>query len=411
MRQSTSEGAGHARITRRIRCHEAVENSGGIGVVAQLLLSLAGFEECHGREVVVRNVFGQLEQLRGGVLGGRRQAAVVACVHRLVTVRERVQIRVEVGAGAAEIPEQVANHARVEAVLGAHAAELLQQEHRIGRLARARELRNRGAERVDRVIRAAELARSDSQVVQLLAEEPLGARRGKQLAVGVHRRVGVAQGDLSGAELFGQVDLQQTRLSHFQAFLAISSGFVGTVGGQPHVLELEAHGGSDERIRVGDRAHLGGSVVVALESTQRLALEQPRGRDQVSAGRALEERLARCERLFELAVAHQGLAVDQAHFGLLVTFELLHERLDQTDCAGVVTGGQGVARVAHGAGLVGWQAGQGAHGQRRKTGRGRLRGGGRRRGGAGRSAGRRGGLIGRWLHGRVGLACSRRCGA
>ena len=52
-------------------------------------------------------------------------------------------------------------------------------------------------------------------------------------------------------------------------------------------------------------------------------------RNQVGAGRALEERLARCERLFELAVAPQGLAVDQAHFGLLVTFELLHERLDQ----------------------------------------------------------------------------------
>ena len=177
VRQSTSEGAGHARITRRIACHETVVNSGGAGVVAQLLLRLASFEQSHWREVVVGNVFRQLEQLRGGVLGGRRQAAVVACLYRLVTVRERVQIRIEIGTGAAEIPEEIANHARVEAVLGAHAAELLQQEHGVGRLARARELRNRGAQRVDGVIRAAELARAHRQVVELLAEEALGARR------------------------------------------------------------------------------------------------------------------------------------------------------------------------------------------------------------------------------------------
>ena len=134
---------------------------------------------------------------------------------------------------------------------------------------------------VDGVVGAAELASAHGQVVELFAEVALRASRGQQLAIGVHGRVGLVERDLGLAQLFGHVDLEQARLGDVEALLTIGSGFVGPIGGQPHVFELEANARGHERIGVGHGAHLGGGFVPALESAQGLAFEQPTGGQEV----------------------------------------------------------------------------------------------------------------------------------
>src|SRR5207244_10994466 len=109
---------------------------------------------------------------------------------------------------------------------------------------------------------------------------------------------------------------------------------------------------------------------------QGLALQELRRRQQIGAGRALEERLGGGERLVELSVASERLAIDQPHLGLLVTCELIDERLDQPDRAGVVASGQGVARVPYGARLIGWHVGQAGDRKGRQQGGGWFRRGG-----------------------------------
>ena len=70
---------------------------------------------------------------------------VVARFDGAIAVGVGRQIGFEVRSRTAKVPEQVADHPRVEAIFGAHAAQLLEQIDRVGRLARARELCDRGA--------------------------------------------------------------------------------------------------------------------------------------------------------------------------------------------------------------------------------------------------------------------------
>ena len=133
MVQAAAEGAGHTGVARRIGGHQTVVDPRCAGVVAELLLGLASFEQRHRREIIIGHVAGELQQLRGGVSRQRRQRPVVAGFHGLIAIRELRQVRLKIRPCAFEVPEEVADDARVEAILGTHAAQLLQQYHRIWR--------------------------------------------------------------------------------------------------------------------------------------------------------------------------------------------------------------------------------------------------------------------------------------
>src|SRR6266542_3469245 len=96
---------------------------------------------------------------------------------------------------------------------------------------------------------------------------------------------------------------------------------------EPHVFELEAHGGADQWISVGYRAHLRGGFVPALQAPQSLALEQAAGREQVGAFDGAHELLGERQGAVELTVADKGLTEQQADLGLRLTAGLTRERL------------------------------------------------------------------------------------
>ena len=369
-RQTAPERAGHARIAGRKGCDQTVEDVLGTGVVTQLFLRFPGFEQRHRRKVIVGDVAGKLQELDGRVRRGRGQGMVVTRFDGAVTVGIGREICLEIGARPTKIPEQVADDPGVKAVLRSHAAELVKQVNRLRRFARSWELRDRGAQGADRVIGPAELARAYGQVVQLLAHVALRASRGQQLAIGLHGGIRLIQRDFGSAEVFGQVDLEQARLGDVEALLAVGGSLVGTVGGQPHIFELEADRGRDERIGIGNGPHFDGGFVPALQSAQGLAFEQPRRGVEIGAGcGADQERLTRRQGEVELSVADQRLTVDQAYLGLLLTTQVFDQGFQETDGSREVAAGEGGVAVADKLRLIGWQATEHGCGQHRQTGR------------------------------------------